>query len=111
MSIGSFSVAVMCVCWGLGFWLGCGFEVMEKLDQGVGSGCTSAWPLVVWLVFLVDLLLLLLFGFGFGWVCCRTAMSIVAPLLSSSVRIVRRVISVRATIRPTRLTKRIGWLL
>jgi hypothetical protein len=111
MFIGSFSVAVMCVFWRLGFWLGGGFEVMEKLDQGVGFGSASAWSLVVWLVFLVDMLLLLMSDFGCGWVCCRTAMSIVAPLLSSSVRIVRRVISVRATIRPTRLTKRIGWLL
>jgi hypothetical protein len=35
----------------------------------------------------------------------------VAPLLSSSVKIVRLVISVRATITPTTLTKRIGWFL
>lgn len=48
---------------------------------------------------------------GFGEVFFSTAMSIVAPLLSSSVRIVRRGISVRATITPTRLTNWIGWLL
>lgn len=42
---------------------------------------------------------------------CKTQTSIVAPLLSSSVRIVRLVISVRATMTPTTLTKRIGWFL
>ena len=48
---------------------------------------------------------------GIGEVCFSTAMSIVAPLLSSSIRIVRRGISVRATMTPTRLTNWIGWLL
>lgn len=42
---------------------------------------------------------------------CKTQTSIVAPLLSSSVMIVRLVISVRATMTPTTLTKRIGWFL
>lgn len=42
---------------------------------------------------------------------CRMTTSSVAPLLSSSVRMVRRVISFLATIRPVTVTKRIGWLL
>lgn len=42
---------------------------------------------------------------------CRTQTSMLAPLPSSSVTMVRLVISVRATITPTTLTKRIGWFL
>lgn len=71
--------------------------VMENEDHAVGvsvvgTGLLSA-SIGPWTVF---------------W---SMAMSIVEPLLSSSVRIVRRVISVRATITPTRLTNWIGWLL
>lgn len=71
--------------------------VRENEDHGVFS----------WLVPGVVSLVVL----GSGEVFFSTAMSIVAPLLSSSVRIVRRGISVRATMTPTRLTNWIGWLL
>lgn len=78
--------------------------VRENEDHGVFSWLVLGAPWlvagVVWLVVL-----------GFGEVFFSTAMSIVAPLLSSSVRIVRRGISVRATMTPTRLTNWIGWLL
>lgn len=94
MSISSWSLEVKCVSWVRLVAVG---AVRENEDHAA-----SSW-LLVWDIWIVLL--------GSGEVCLSTAMSIVAPLLSSSVRIVRRGISVRATMMPTRLTNWIGWLL
>ena len=70
----------------------------------------------VWWVCALVLVLTLVVVFGAvddcGWTgvdVLRTSTSTVAPVLSSSVRIVRRGTSVLATITPTTQTKRIGW--
>lgn len=94
ISISSWSLEVTCVSWVRLVAVG---AVRENEDHGGFSWLVLE---VVWLVLV-----------GFGEVFFSTAMSIVAPLLSSSVRIVRRGISVRATMTPTRLTNWIGWLL
>jgi hypothetical protein len=94
MSISSWSLEVMCVVRVRLVAVG---AVRVKEDH---SGFSELAVGVGWLVVL-----------GFGVSFFSTAMSIVAPLLSSSVRIVRRGMSVRATIMPTRLTNWIGWLL
>lgn len=94
MSISSWSLEVTCVSW---VRLVAVVAVRENEDHAVSFEVAGG---VAWLVAL-----------GFGEVFFSTVMSIVAPLLSSSVRIVRRGISVRATMTPTRLTNWIGWLL
>lgn len=94
MSILLWSLEVTCVVWVRLVAVG---AVRENEDHAGFPGPVAG---VSWLVVP-----------GFGEVCFSTAISIVAPLLSSSIRIVRRGTSVRATMMPTRLTNWIGWLL
>lgn len=70
----------------------------EAVLAAVGYDETRTWAL-----FSVEI-----FSFGSA---CKITMSSVEPLLSSMVRIVRRVISFLATITPTTLMKVIGWFL
>lgn len=79
-------------------------EVCAEVSRDVGASGSGFEMFEVWLSSIS------VFCLSFGS-DCKTQTSTVAPLLSSSVKIVRLVISVRATITPTTLTKRIGWFL